>query len=71
MTEGLKQSQHTQKRLFKIANKNPNGDDKIQIIQTQNQGKHSKTRRQAKRSNFNKKFKEIKHNAKEKKHGVS
>ena len=70
MTEGLKQSQHTHKRLFKLANKNPNGpsgeEGKTNLTKFKEyRHTYSKTRRQAKRSYFNKKFKEIKHNAKE------
>ena len=70
MTEGLKQSQYTQMRLFKLANRDPNGPSgdagKTNLTKFKEYRRiHSKTRRQAKRSYFNSKFKEIKHNAKE------
>ena len=70
MTEGLKQSQYTQMKLFKLFNSNPDGPSaeagKTNSTKFKEYRKlHSKIRRQAKRSYFNKKFKEIKHNAKE------
>ena len=70
MTEGLKQSENTLKKLTKRAKRNPNG-----IAQDSNKSNwehfkeyrkiHSKTRRAAKRRYFNDKFKDIRHNAKD------
>ncbi len=71
MTEGLKQSEFTLNKLSKLANRNPNGQCPDDAAKTnwnsfcEYRKIHSKTRRAAKRTYFNKKFKEIRHNAKE------
>ena len=68
MSEGLKQSEYTLNKLSKLANRNPNGPCPDDATKTnwnsfcEYRKIHSKTRRAAKQSYFNK---EIRHNAKE------
>ena len=70
MTEGLKQSEYTLKKLTKRAKRNPNGlaQDSTKTnweCFKEYRKTHSKTRRAAKRRYFNEKFKDIRHNAKD------